>query len=79
MGECKGEETACSEATYVRFWRYNVWKRDRAVADPGEGPGPPAPHLFLYQNRPLPPLFKGLDDRVPPPLSQDLDPALSSA
>ena len=68
MGECKGEETACSEATYVRFWRYNVWKRDRAVADPGEGPGPPAPA----------PLSKGLDDRVPPPLSQGLGPALSS-
>ena len=24
------------------------------MADPGEGPGPTAPHLFLYQNRPPP-------------------------
>ena len=45
------------------------------MADPGEGPGGPGPPLFLDQNearraekiflRP-PPLFQGLDDRLPP-------------
>lgn len=28
------------------------------MADPGEGPGPSAPHLFLYQNRPPPPYLR---------------------
>ena len=56
------------------------------VMDPGEGPGGPAPPIFLDQteaqraqifffwDRP-PPLCQGLDDRAPP-LSEGLDPLL---
>ena len=56
-----------------------------SVVDPGEGHRDPTPPLFLNQNEawrpkngdPPPPLLsRGLDDRVPIPLSQGLDPAL---
>ena len=49
------------------------------VVDPGQGPGKPAPPLFLDQTEAWraekkffldhsSPLFQGLDDRPPPPL-----------
>ena len=56
---------------------------NRPVADPGEGPGGPAPpprfwtkQKFFGDTGPHPSLLsKGLDDRASP-LSQGLDPAL---
>ena len=45
------------------------------IRERGPGPRPPT---YFYTKTALPPLSKGLDDRAPPPVSQDLDPALSS-
>ena len=60
----------------------NIWKSTKAVADPGEGPGgpaPPPPAYFQTKLRPEGPKIN-FGDRPPPPppspLSQGLDLAL---
>ena len=73
-------------------WQQRKWREEGwvvwAVADPGEGPGGPAP-LFLAQTEargaeniflrlpPPPPIISG--SKWPPPLSEGLDPPLLSA
>ena len=56
----------------------NIWKSTKAVADPGEGPGgpaPPPPAYFQTKLRPEGPKIN-FGDRPPPLLSQGLDLAL---
>ena len=79
-----------SGATKDCFLENICSKKQILVADPGERPAPPPPPVIFRPNwGPKgrkkvygdPPffLFKGLNDRCPPPLSQSLDPALNIA
>ena len=56
---------------YFNFYhsnaRLSLWGIDVTVADPGEGPGEPAP-LFLDQTEARRPEKKNLLETAPPPL-----------